>query len=78
MPWQLWWVDLGNPIGHEQGGLRPVIVVSSSTHCRFPIDMALIAPLRLLLKPMRADRLSGILGAHALSAGASSAGHHRC
>jgi len=43
-PWQLWWVDLGTPIGHEQGG-RPAIVVSSSTHCRFPIDMALIVPL---------------------------------
>ena len=44
-PWQLWWVDLGTPNGHEQGGLRPAIVVSSSTHCRFPIDMALIVPL---------------------------------
>lgn len=44
-PWQLWWVDLGTPIGHEQGGLRPAIVVSSTTHCRFPIDMALIVPL---------------------------------
>lgn len=44
-PWQLWWVDLGNPIGHEQGGLRPALVVSSETHCRFPIDMALIVPL---------------------------------
>jgi len=44
-PWQLWWVDLGTPIGHKQGGLRPAIVVSSSTHCRFPIDIALIVPL---------------------------------
>lgn len=44
-PWQLWWVDLGTPIGHGQGGLRPVIVVSSTTHCRFPIDVALIVPL---------------------------------
>ncbi len=44
-PWQLWWVDLGTPIGHQHGGLRPAIVVSSSTHCRFPIDMALIVPL---------------------------------
>jgi len=44
-PWQLWSVDLGTTIGHEQGGLRPSIVVSSSTHCRFPIDMALIVPL---------------------------------
>lgn len=44
-PWQLWWVDLGNAIGHEQGGLLPTLVVSSETHCRFPIDMTLIVPL---------------------------------
>lgn len=44
-PWQVWWVDLGNPIGHEQGGRRPGIVVSSRTHLRFPIDMALVVPL---------------------------------
>lgn len=44
-PWQLWWVDLGNPIGHEQGGLRPGLVVSSVTHLRFPIGMALVVPL---------------------------------
>lgn len=44
-PWQLWWVDLGNPVGYEQGGRRPVVVVGSSTHCRFPIGMALVVPL---------------------------------
>lgn len=44
-PWQLWWIDLGRPAGHEQGGLRPAIVVGSDTHCRFPIDMALVVPL---------------------------------
>ncbi len=44
-PWQLWWVDLGNPIGHEQGGQRPVVTVGSATHCRFPIGMALVVPL---------------------------------
>jgi mRNA interferase MazF len=44
-PWQVWLVDFGRPIGHEQGGLRPAIVVGSSTHCRFPIDMALVVPL---------------------------------
>lgn len=41
-PWQLWLVDFGQPIGHEQGGLRPAVVVASATHCRFPIDMALV------------------------------------
>lgn len=44
-PWQLWLVDFGTPIGHEQGGVRPAIVVGSATHCRFPIGMALVVPL---------------------------------
>lgn len=44
-PWQLWWVDLGEPIGHEQGGVGPAVVVSSTAHCRFPIGMALVVPL---------------------------------
>ncbi len=44
-PWQVWWVDFGSPIRHEQGGVRPAIVVGSTTHCRFPIDMALMVPL---------------------------------
>ncbi|WP_250281437.1 MULTISPECIES: type II toxin-antitoxin system PemK/MazF family toxin [unclassified Frankia] len=44
-PWQVWLVDFGQPIGHEQGHLRPAVVVGSATHCRFPIDMALVVPL---------------------------------
>lgn len=44
-PWQVWLVDFGQPIGHEQGGLRPAVVVGSAAHCRFPIDMALVVPL---------------------------------
>jgi mRNA interferase MazF len=44
-PWQVWWVDFGSPVGHEQSGIRPAIVVGSTTHCRFPIDMALMVPL---------------------------------
>ncbi len=38
-PWQLWVVDFGNPVGHEQGGTRPAIVVGSAVHCGFHIDM---------------------------------------
>jgi mRNA interferase MazF len=45
MPWQVWWVDFGHSIGHEQGGQRPAIVVGSTTHCRFPINMAIVVPL---------------------------------
>jgi mRNA interferase MazF len=44
-PWQIWVVDFGIPIGREQGGVRPAIVVGSSTHCAFPIDLALVLPL---------------------------------
>ncbi|WP_322752470.1 type II toxin-antitoxin system PemK/MazF family toxin [Frankia sp. Cas3] len=44
-PWQVWLVDFAQPIGHEQGGPRPAVVVGSATHCRFPIDRALVVPL---------------------------------
>lgn len=44
-PWQVWLVDFGNLIGHEEGGVRPAVVVGSATHCRFPIDMAIVVPL---------------------------------
>jgi len=46
-PWQLWLVDFGQPVGHEQGGVRPAVVIGSATHCRFPIDMALVVPLTI-------------------------------
>lgn len=38
-------MDFGNPVGHEEGGVRPAVVVGSATHCRFPIDMAIVVPL---------------------------------
>lgn len=44
-PWQVWLVDFGQPTGHEQGGLRPAVVVGSPVHCQFPIDIALVVPL---------------------------------
>lgn len=44
-PWQVWLADVGGPIGSEQGGLRPAVVVGSDDHCRFPIPMALVVPL---------------------------------
>jgi len=44
-PWQVWWVDFGDPVGHEQRGVRPGVVVGSDFHCRFPIDMALVIPM---------------------------------
>ncbi|GIG69356.1 type II toxin-antitoxin system PemK/MazF family toxin [Phytomonospora endophytica] len=44
-PWEVWYVDLGEPVGHEQGGSRPGVVVGSALHCRFPIQMAIFVPL---------------------------------
>lgn len=44
-PWQVWLLDFGNPVGHEEGGVRPAVVVGSTTHCRFPIGMAIVVPL---------------------------------
>lgn len=44
-PWQLWLMDFGDPVGSEQQGVRPAIVIASELHCRFPIDMTLVVPL---------------------------------
>lgn len=44
-PWAVWLLDLGEPVGHEQGGVRPAVIVGSSFHCRFPIRMAMFVPL---------------------------------
>ncbi|MGE5828345.1 MAG: type II toxin-antitoxin system PemK/MazF family toxin [Micromonosporaceae bacterium] len=44
-PWQVWLVDFGTPIGPEEGGVRPAVIVGSVTHCRFPIGMAIVVPL---------------------------------
>jgi mRNA interferase MazF len=41
----VWLVDFGQPLGREQAGLRPAVVVASELHCRFPIDMTLVVPL---------------------------------
>jgi len=44
-PWQVWLADFGTPMGSEQGGNRPAVIVGSEDHCRFPILMALVIPL---------------------------------
>ncbi|WP_307782509.1 type II toxin-antitoxin system PemK/MazF family toxin [Tenggerimyces flavus] len=41
----MWLVDFGEPVGHEQGGVRPAVVVGSQIHCRFPIGRAMVVPL---------------------------------
>jgi mRNA interferase MazF len=41
----VWLVDFGTPVGHEEGAVRPAVIVGSATHCRFPIGMAIVVPL---------------------------------
>lgn len=44
-PWQVWLVDFGDPVGREQGGRRPAVVVASEFHARFLIPITLVVPL---------------------------------
>ena len=43
-PGEIWLVDFGVPIGSEESSRRPAVVVGSTLHCSFPIDMAIVAP----------------------------------
>lgn len=44
-PGDVWVAQLDPTVGHEQGGRRPVIVVSSAGFHSLPIDMAIVVPL---------------------------------
>lgn len=37
--------DLSPIVGHEQGGRRPVLVVSPALYNSWPIDMAIVVPI---------------------------------
>jgi mRNA interferase MazF len=41
----VWLADLDPTVGHEQGGIRPVVVVSSNGFHALPIDMVVVVPL---------------------------------
>lgn len=41
----VWWVDLGEPIGHEQGYRRPAVVVSADAFNRLREDLVFVVPL---------------------------------
>lgn len=66
-PWQLWVVDFGVPGGHEQGGVRPAIVVGSPGHCALAIDVMLVIPLTTRDRGLR----------HHVRIGSKSSGLHR-
>jgi mRNA interferase MazF len=44
-PWEVWTVDFGEPVGSEQGGRRPAVVVASSFHADLPVAITLVLPL---------------------------------
>lgn len=41
---EVWLARLDPKVGHEQGGRRPVVVVSSAGVHSLPIDMAIVVP----------------------------------
>ena len=42
---EIWLAELDPTIGHEQGGRRPVVVVSSNGLHALPINMVIVVPL---------------------------------
>jgi mRNA interferase MazF len=42
---EVWWADLDPVVGHEQGRIRPVLVVSSDAHIRLPSALLAVVPL---------------------------------
>lgn len=41
----VWFVDFGEPIGHEQGYRRPALIVSTDVYTRGPAGLAVVVPL---------------------------------
>jgi mRNA interferase MazF len=61
----VWLAHLDPTVGHEQGGRRPVVVVSSSGLHSLPINMIVVVPLTghdrgLLTQPRVASEDSGL------------------
>jgi mRNA interferase MazF len=40
----VWLVDFGNPIGHEQGHRRPCVIVSDDTFNAGPAEIVIVVP----------------------------------
>jgi mRNA interferase MazF len=45
--------DLSPVVGHEQGGRRPVVVLSPATYNSWPINMVIIAPITSVDRRLR-------------------------
>ena len=50
---ELWWADLDPRFGHEQGGFRPVLIVSSTSFNTSGLDMVFVFPLTTTLRGWR-------------------------
>ncbi|MCG3198799.1 MAG: putative endoribonuclease MazF7 [bacterium] len=49
----LWWVDLGEPTGHEQGGKRPALVLSVDPLNRSLAELVVVLPLTTRARNIR-------------------------
>lgn len=48
----LWLIDLGNPVGHEQGYRRPALVVSHEGLNRSAAELVIVIPVTGTLRPL--------------------------
>ena len=42
---EIWFGDMGEPVGHEQSGRRPVLIVSDDNFNQGPAELAVVVPL---------------------------------
>lgn len=49
-PWQVWSIDFDPPVGHEQAGLRPGIVVGSTFACNTINGLVIVVPCTTTLR----------------------------
>lgn len=50
---EVWWADLDPRFGHEQGGLRPVLIVSATSFNTGRLGMAMALPLTSTIRRWR-------------------------
>src|SRR3989338_7950663 len=50
---ELWWINLGEPVGHEQGGMRHALILSLDAFNRGPAGLAVVLPLSSRAKQIR-------------------------
>ena len=43
-PGQVVWADLGEPVGHEQGGQRPAVVIAARMHAAIAQRLTIVVP----------------------------------